>query len=287
MFLPMVVGVDGSESSLRAVDWAADEAALHGVPLRIVHAYRWDRYEGASLARELGKPSGHVTSDDILVVATRRARRHHPDLAVTTAAEAEEPEYVLLREARNASAVIVGTRGRGELADLLLGYVSLAVATTADCPVIVIRGNHDNRAAGGRRGRIVVGVADAPTAAVRFAYEEARRRGAALDAVRAWRCPTHETVDHPLLAGTPERVHEERAAKELEAALADAPADVRLRRHTAEGPARRVLLTASHEADLLVLGRRRPGQFGHRLGRVAHTLLHHCACPVAVVPDTA
>ncbi|MFE7727253.1 universal stress protein [Streptomyces anthocyanicus] len=287
MYLPMVVGVDGSESSLGVVDWAADEAALHEVPLRIVHAYRWDRYEGASLARELGKPSGHVTTDDILAVATRRARRHHPDLAVTTEATAEEPEYVLLREARNASAVILGTRGRGELAGLLLGSVSLTVATMADCPVVVTRGDHDDRAAGGgRRGRIVVGVADAPTAAVRFACEEARRRGAALDAVRAWRCPTHDTVDHPLLAGTPERLHEERAAKELEAALADAPADVRLRRRTAEGPASRVLSAASHEADLLVVGRRRPGQFGHRLGRVAHTLLHHSACPVAVVPDT-
>ncbi|MEU2981757.1 universal stress protein [Streptomyces hirsutus] len=287
MSLPMVVGVDGSESSLRAVDWAADEAALHGVLLRIVHAYRWDRYEGAALARELGKSSGRVTTDDILVVATRRARRRHPDLAVTTEAVAEEPEYVLLREARNAAAVIVGTRGRGELADLLLGSVSLTVATAADCPVIVIRGSQGNRAADGRHGRIVVGVADAPTAAVRFASEEARRRGAALDAMRAWRCPTHETVVHPLLAGTPERVHEERAAKELEAALADAPADVRLRRHTVEGPARRVLLTASREADLLVVGRRRPGQFGHRLGRVVHTLLHHSTCPVAVVPDTA
>ncbi|MCM3300469.1 universal stress protein [Streptomyces pseudogriseolus] len=287
MRLPMVVGVDGSESSLRAVDWAADEAALHGLPLRIVHAYRWDRYEGAALAREFGKPSGRVTSDDILVVATRRARRHHADLPVTTEAMAEEPEYVLLREARNASAVIVGTRGRGELADLLLGSVSLTVATAAPCPVIVIRENHDNRAADGRHGRVVVGAADAPTAAVRFAYEEARRRGAALDAVRAWRCPTHGAAGHPLLTGTPERAHEERAAKELQAALADAPADVELHRHTVEGPARQVLLTASNEADLLVVGRRRPGQFGHSLGRVAHTLLHHSACPVAVVPDTA
>ncbi|MGW7263280.1 universal stress protein [Streptomyces sp. NPDC054842] len=287
MHPPMVVGVDGSESSLRAVDWAADEAALHGTPLRIVHAYRWDRYEGAALARELGTSPGRVTSDDILVVATRRARRHHPELAVSTEAVAEEAEYVLLREARNASAVIVGTRGRGELADLLLGSVSLTVATAAHCPVIVIRGSHDNRAADARHGRIAVGVADAPTASVRFAYEEARRRGATLDAVRAWRCPTHDTADHPLLAGTPERVHEEQAAKELEAALADAPADVRLRRHTVEGPARRVLPAASHDADLLVVGRRRPGQFGHRLGRVAHTVLHHSACPVAVVPDTA
>ncbi|MGA5710431.1 universal stress protein [Streptomyces cellulosae] len=284
---PLVVGVDGSESSLRAVDWAADEATLHGLPLRIVHATLWQCYEGAALARELGEPSARVASEDVLALAGRRARRHHADLTVTTETVAEEPEYVLVHEARNASAVIVGTRGRGELTDLLLGSVSLTVATEAHCPVVVIRGNHDNRAADGQHGRIVVGVADAPTAAVRFAYEESRRHGAVLDAVRAWRCPTHDMADHPLLTGTPERLHEERAVKELEAALAGAPPDVELQRYTVEGPARRALLAASHEADLLVVGRRRPGQFGPRLGRIAHTLLHHSVCPVAVVPDTA
>ncbi|MBC9716047.1 universal stress protein [Streptomyces sp. TRM66268-LWL] len=287
MTLPMVVGVDGSEPSLRAVDWAADEAALHGVGLRIVHAYRWERYEGPAIARELGKPSLRVTAEDILAAATRRARRRHPSLHITAEAVAEEAEYVLVHEARKAAAVIVGTRGRGELANLLLGSVSLTVATQADCPVVVVRGTQDNRDTGARHGRVVVGVADAPTEAVRFAYEEARLRGAILSAVRAWRCPTHDTADHPLLTGTPERLHEERAANELEAALAGAPADLKLHRHTVEGPARRALLTASHEADLLVVGRRRPGQFGHRLGRVAHMVLSHAACPIAVVPDTA
>ncbi|MDF3142987.1 universal stress protein, partial [Streptomyces sp. T21Q-yed] len=56
-------------------------------------------------------------------------------------------------------------------------------------------------------------------------------------------------------------------------------------RRTVEGHARRVLVDASHEADLLVVGaRRREGHFGLQLGRVAHAVLHHSACPVAVVP---
>ncbi|MFI7317014.1 universal stress protein [Streptomyces venezuelae] len=282
MSLPIVVGVDGSESSLGAVDWAADEAVLRGASLRIVHASLWERYEGAALARELGEPSARVPSADILAAAARRARRRHAGLAVTTETVAEEPEYVLLREARNASLVIVGTRGRGELAGLLLGSVSLTVATGAACPVVVVRGDHLQRV---RHDRVVVGVADARAAAVRFAYEEARLRGAVLDAVRAWRCPSHDTVDHPLFTG-PEHLVEERAAEQLEAALADAPPDVELKRRTVEGAARPVLLSASREADLLVVGRRRSGQFGHRLGRVAHTLLHHATCPVVVVPDT-
>ncbi|GGZ20587.1 universal stress protein [Streptomyces poonensis] len=284
--LPLVVGVDGSEPSLRAVDWAADEAALRGAPLRVVYASLWERYEGAALAPEIGEPSGHVTAEDILGAAARRARRRHTDLSVTTAVVPEEPEYVLMRESRNATAVIVGHRGRSDLTELLLGSVSLTVATHAHCPVVVLRGSHDNRAAAGRHGRIAVGVAgDAPTAAVRFAQEEARRRGVPLEAVRAWRCPVHDTADHPLLAGHPERLHEERAVRELEAALRDTPPDVKVHRRTVEGPARRVLLAVSHEADLLVVGRRRPQHLGPHLGRVAHTVLHHSGCPVAVVPD--
>ncbi|WP_103511523.1 universal stress protein [Streptomyces sp. SM13] len=285
MNLPLVVGVDGSEPSLRAVDWAADEAALRRVPLRIVYASLWERYEGPALAPEVGSVSGRVTAEDILAAASLRALRHHAELSVTTADMLEEPEQALVRESRDASAVVVGTRGRSGLADLLLGSVSLTVAGQADCPVVVIRGNHSNRAVGGGRNHIVVGVADGPTAAVRFAYEEAKRRGVPLEAVRAWRCPVHETVDHPLLTGGPERLYEERAAEELDAALIDAPVEVRLRRRTVEGPAHRALLAASRDAGLLVVGRRRPGHLGPHLGRVAHMVLHHSGCPVVVVPE--
>ncbi|KRD02797.1 universal stress protein [Streptomyces sp. Root264] len=73
-----------------------------------------------------------------------------------------------------------------------------------------------------------------------------------------------------------------------ELALKEKPAQTDLHRRTVEGPARRVLLDASREADLLVVGARRaPGHLGIRLGRVAHTVLHHSACAVAVVPERA
>ncbi|CAL9283157.1 universal stress protein [Streptomyces olindensis] len=285
--LPLVVGVDGSEPSLRAVDWAADEAALRGVPLRLVNASLWERYEGAALAHDLGKPSGRGMAVDIVETAARRARRRAADVKISTDVLPEEPEYALVCEGRNASALVLGTRGRGGIANLLLGSVSLTVAAHASCPVIVVRGNHDNQARAGLRGRILLGVGDASTAAVDFAYEEAKRRGVPLDAVRAWRCPAHETTDHPLLAGEPTRLHEEQAAKVLEAALKDAPADMELHRRTIEGPARTALLAASQQADLLVVGarRREPGHLRLQLGRVAHTVLHHSACPVAVVPE--
>ncbi|MEU7383180.1 universal stress protein [Streptomyces sp. NPDC042207] len=288
MDLPLVVGVDGSESSLRAADWAADEAALRAVPLRVVHGSLWERYEGAALAREFGKPDGQAEAEEVVAAAARRARARHPGLPISRAALPEVPEYALVREGRNASALVVGARGRSPVVDLLLGSVSLWVAAHADCPVIVIRGSHDNQARVPVHGRVVVGVGDRSAAAVRFAAEEALRRAAELEAVRAWRCPAHEALDHPLIGGEPERVYEERAADALESALRDVPPEVKVRRRTAEGPARRVLLDASPGADLLVAGtRRRSGRFGLQLGRVAHTALHHAACPVAVVPERA
>ncbi|MEU6199764.1 universal stress protein [Streptomyces sp. NPDC047061] len=290
MTLPIVVGVDGSEPSLRAVDWAADEAVLRGAPLRLVYASLWERYEGESLADDLTKPSEQVRAEDIVATAARRAQLRAPDLQVTTDVLPEEPEYTLVRESRDASLLVTGTRGRSGLAEALLGSVSLIVAGHAHCPMIVVRGHHDNRARSAAQGRVVVGVGDKPTgsAAMRFAFEEARRRGVPVEAVRAWRCPAHETTDHPLLAGEPARLHEQQAVESLKAALQDAPIDIESTGHTVEGHTRNVLVDASYDAGLLVVGaRRRPGHFGLQLGRVAHGVLHHSACPVAVVPEPA
>jgi nucleotide-binding universal stress UspA family protein len=288
MTLPIVVGVDGSEPSLRAVDWAADEAAVRGLPLRLVYASLWERYEGSSLAEDVGKPSEQVRAEDIVATAARRARRRQPDVKVSTDVLSEEPEYVLVRESRSASALVTGTRGRSGLAEALLGSVSLTVAGHSQCPVIVVRGNHDNQARTGTHGRVVLGVGERPagSAAVRFAFEEARRRGVPVDVVRAWRCPAHESTDHPLMAGEPARLHEQQAVEALETALQDVPADVESHRRIVEGHARTVLVDASRDADLLIVGaKRRPGHYGLQLGRVAHGVLHYSACPVVIVPE--
>lgn len=288
MDLPVVVGVDGSEPGLRAVDWAADEAVRRGAPLRLVYASLWERYEGAQPAEDPGEPYERLRAEDIVETAARRAHGRRPDLKISTEVVAEEPEYVLVRESRSASLLVTGSRGRSGIAEALSGSVSLTVAGHAHCPMVVVRGSHDNQARTGTHGRVVVGVAEKPTgsAALGFAYEEARRRGVPVEAVRAWRCPTHETIGHPLLAGEPATLHEQRAAEELEAALQDAPADVELHRRTVEGHTRTALVNASRGADLLVIGaRRHQRHFGLQLGRVAHGVLHHSACPVAIVPE--
>ncbi|WP_406835480.1 universal stress protein [Streptomyces sp. AHU1] len=291
MTLPLVVGVDGSDGSLLAIDWAVDLATRSGLPLRLVHASLWERYEGAfpSLSRE--RSSEQVLAEHIVGSAAERARRHNPDLSISTKAVPDEAVSTLLDEGRNATALITGSRGRGELKGALLGSVSLAVAARADCPVIVVRG--DKAALTGSHERVLLGAGDLDTcrAAVGFAFEEAEVRGCELDVVRAWRCPAREAADDTAPTEDPEHRHEKQAAALVESLIADASAahpDVRLRRTTVEGAARKVLVHRSAAADLVVLGaRRRSGRFGLQLGRVSHTLLHHASCPVAVVPNRA
>ena len=288
MELPLIVGVDGSDSSLQAIDWAVDEAARLGVPLRLVYASRWERYEGAAVPGTLDRPSEQVMAQNIVGSAAERARRRNPGLRVSAESLPEDPVYALLREGRNATAVVTGSRGRGELAGLLLGSVGLGVAARAECPAIVVRG--DKAGLHGQHERILFGVGDPATGAeaVRFAFREAESRGCTLDVVRAWRCPAHETTDHPGLADEPERYREEQASARLDAVLHDAMADhpgVKVRRATVEGTARKVLQQRSAAADMVIVGaRRRQGHFGLQLGRVGHTLLHHADCPVAIVP---
>ncbi|MFF7356413.1 universal stress protein [Streptomyces filipinensis] len=286
--LPIVVGVDGSEPSLRAVEWAADEAALRGASLRLVYASLWERYEGASMADDLGKPSEEVMAQDIAETAEWRARRRQPGVKITTDILPEEPEYSLIRESRSALAMVLGCRGRSGVTEALLGSVSVTVAGHAHCPVIVLRGSHDNQARSGAHGRIVLGVSEKPThsAAARFAIEEALLHGVPLEAVRAWRRPLHEARAHPLIVGEPAHLQERQAAETVEEALRDIPVGLQVHRRTIEGFARDALLAVAREADLLVVGaRRREGHFGLQLGRVAHGVLHHAACPVAVVPE--
>ncbi|MEC7051899.1 universal stress protein [Streptomyces violaceochromogenes] len=289
MELPLIVGVDGSDGSILAIDWAADEAVRHGLPLRLVYASLWERYEGAlpSLGRE--RPSERVMADHIVASAEERVRRLHPDLKVTGEAMAAEAVAALLSEGDNASALVTGSRGRGELKGALLGSVSLAVAARAYCPVIVVRG--DKAGLAGTHGRILLGAGDPDTSAeaVRFAFREAEARGCELDVVRAWRLPMNENADPPAPAETPVYEHEAQASDLVDALVADVMADhpaVRVRRAAVEGPARKVLVNRSAAADLVVVGaRRRSGHFGLQLGRVSHTLLHHADCPVAVVPQ--
>ncbi|CAL9661461.1 Universal stress protein [Streptomyces sp. enrichment culture] len=285
---PLVVGVDGSEGSDVAVDWAVDEAARHGLALRLVHASLWERYEHLTPSGSLERPAEQVLAEHIVASAAERARRRDPDVKVLTDIVAADATDALLSEGERATALVTGCRGRGGLKGLLLGSVSLAVAARATCPVIVVRG--DKAGLAGTHGRILLGAGDAPESgdAAEFAFREAECRRSILDAVRAWRCPAHEPAGSAT-GEEPARHHERQARTGLDDVLRAAVAahpGVRVRPATVEGPAHKVLVLRSAAADLVVVGARRTqGRFGLQLGRVAHTLLHHSYSPVAVVPQ--
>jgi nucleotide-binding universal stress UspA family protein len=286
---PLVVGTDGSVQSLQALDLAADEAARHEVPLRVVFASLWERYESAAPdAGEAERPPLEVLAENIAASGAERVRSRQPHVKVTGRVLADEPATALTEESHEAFAVVTGSRGRGGVASLLLGSVSLAVAARAACPVIVVRGDEKTWADLSRP--VVLGVSELAEgqAAGEFAFREAAARRSPLLAVRAWRCPLYETADDPGL-GHGSALHEERAAAVLTDVLYEsqrAHPDVEVQPRVAEGPAHHVLMGASAEAGLVVLGApRRRGHVGLQLGRVTHALLHHAPCPVAVVPE--
>jgi nucleotide-binding universal stress UspA family protein len=276
MALPLVVGVDGTDFSLRAVDWAVAEAARGPYRLRLVHALLgddWDSYSPSRPWRYAHRRPDRLLGEEILDTAAARAAAIAPHVPVLTHLADDLALPALLREGREAAMVVVGRRGRGDIAGMLLGSVSLGLAARASCPVVVVRGGDPG--AEGRPEGVTLGVSGAwhDAAAVRFAFREAERRGCELRAVHCH-------------SGTPS--HGRKPEEVLDDVLCDDAAmhpGVVVVRESLQEPARRALLRHSEETGLLVVGaRRQRGHLGLQLGLLSHTMLHHARCPVAVVP---
>jgi nucleotide-binding universal stress UspA family protein len=291
---PLVVAVDGSSSSLEAVDWAADEAARRDLPLRIVHgvvqAPRPERHEDETLpftpppTREQAVQEG----DEVVTAAAERVRHRAPGVNVTAEVLPGEAVPALLTESAKAFALVLGHRGRGALTGLLLGSVGLEVAGRAVCPVVIIRGEKPNIS--GDFGRVVLGVrqTDDSPAAAEFAFREAEVRNCELHAVHAWHLESgqSEAMRDGIPCGPKMFAAEEHLEETLKGPAARHPGVKVISQEAYCGSARDGLLRASATADLLVVGSRRLQRaFGLQLGPVSHGALHHAPCPVAIVPQ--
>src|SRR5690349_4818895 len=116
----IVVGVDGSETSLAATRWAAREASRRGVPLRIVLAYEW-AWSGATFATSPpAEKVAHEQADSQVAVAVAQARAAAPGIAISSAAVRGRPAETLMDTARSAALLVVGNRGHGGFVNLLL-----------------------------------------------------------------------------------------------------------------------------------------------------------------------
>lgn len=183
----VVVGIDGSESALEAVRWAAREADRRQVPLRLVNAFGWPD------TRHIGDAGFGGGSREVLLRSARKelaaaaavADQAAPGMVVEQQLVVGFPVPVLQAEATRAQLVVLGHRGLGGFTGLLVGSVAVALAAHAACPVIVVRGSGLDAPS---EGPVVVGVDGSPTseAAIAFAFGAAAARGVPLVAVHTW-----------------------------------------------------------------------------------------------------
>ncbi len=134
----IVVGFDGSESSLSALEWAAAQAHRTGSTVAVVTAWEWPTAYGTPMAFPEDfdpKADAQTLVDD----AKRKINESFPDVAVRTIVERGHPAPVLVDASGGASLLVVGCRGHGEFVGMLIGSVSEHCVANAHCPVLVFR----------------------------------------------------------------------------------------------------------------------------------------------------
>ncbi|WP_118082921.1 universal stress protein [Streptomyces sp. CC0208] len=291
--LPVIAAVDGSDDSLRALDWALDAARRREAPLRVVHVRQYAVWAQPDVL-VAGAPDA---DDDPVLDRVRTYLEDRSDRPRTEYLGVEgAPGAVLPELGSTAQLLVLGSRGRGGFASLLLGSNGMAAARDAECPVVVVPrpGREvDGEAPAGPGPRVVVGLhVDSPDdATLDFAFTEAGLRGARLQVVAAYQWPLQSWAVPAELG--PTMIDQDAVANETRA-LAEgflAPHGARHPGVVAEpyvpaGDAAGHLVAASKGADLVVVGRHRrrllaPARI---LGSVTQAVLLHAASPVAVVP---
>ncbi|WP_105967646.1 universal stress protein [Streptomyces geranii] len=278
----VAVGLDGSYESLAAAEWAAREAVMYGIPLRVVYAGEQQPHDYVPFAGHPVPPPGVDRSARLLTETKARLAHRHSGVRVSAEQIAGPPVPVLAAVAGEAELLVLGSRGLGMVAGVLLGSVALAVVARAERPVVLVRAEEE----GGQERRteafdgagdttpyrdVVLGLdLRAPDGRVlEFAFDAASRRATGLRVVHGG----------------------EAAADDVEQRLADVLGPwqdkypgIEVTAEAVIGDAGTHLVDASRAASLVVVGRRgREGSLGPHIGPVAHAVLQHALAPVAVV----
>jgi len=141
----IVVGVDGSEASKEALRWAIDEAELRTATLRAVHAWTYPPIFGEAyvVPEALGpnwlRDQAQQRLDDVVAEVAGR----NPHAYIEPVVREGPAAQVLIDVARDADLLVVGSRGHGGFAGLLLGSVSQQCAQHAPCAVTIVRAQHE------------------------------------------------------------------------------------------------------------------------------------------------
>lgn len=290
----LVVGVDGSDNSWGALDWAVEEAARRDSRVRMIHAY-----ERPGFRRRVDPHLNMVEMYEEGKAVFAAARAHlaggrHADRLVGTALHEGSPSQVLVDLAANAPTCVVGRRGRGRLASFALGSTSLTLAVRTQVPLVVVPPDWDPRGdrgssrdeAGARPVLVGLDLTTSGRTALAYAFEAARAASAPLVALCAWELPDMSGASWPVPRTRPAgRIEAGRALADRLAPWRATYPDVRLTPLVQENHPVAALVDNARTAQLLVLGGRTYPTTGVVTGTVSRSVLKQASCPVAVVPE--
>lgn len=283
----IVVGIDGSQHSATALEWAVTRATLGGNVLELVNAYNLpadlDFYGYQGMATHQPVLWFEEYSKELLDAARARVAELAPDLEVTVTSKLGPAAHALAVASHGADAVVVGRRGLGAATSILLGSVSNRLTVEAGCPLIAIGEGEVPTS-----GPVVVGVdgSEFGVAALRFAIAEAAVRQTSVRAVTSYVKPDRVAATDPEYAARVLAETEHEAAQVLAGALAeigDVPVEVEQVTVASRVPAEAILAHSS-DAQLVVVGTHGKGLIRRMLlGSVSRQVLNDADRPVAVV----
>jgi nucleotide-binding universal stress UspA family protein len=285
---PVVVGVDGSPAGEHAVLWAAEEAALRHRSLTLVHAQRRIAADDLAWLASAGVSTQQV-GDQLRAEAERvvqRARElatdRSPGLTVETVIAEVDPRTLLLEAGSTADLTVVGTRGHGRVASLLLGSVSSALVRHSSRPVAVVRPQQDH-------GRGVLVGADGSEESLKLvehAFREASLRRLPLTVVHCLWDGLLAQVRWTTVSETDPVAEDARLAlAESVAGMGEKFPDVQMSVLVTRGAVDACLVDLSARYDLLLIGRPvRPLLLRLTMSGLTLPVVEHAHSPVLVVP---
>ncbi|WP_329234127.1 universal stress protein [Streptomyces canus] len=294
----VTVGLDGSPESRAAAEWAAREAKLRGLPLRLVHV--WEPVpEPMAQAPLLGAETQAHWSERVPRETAEGLRLRHPGVHVETEQIPGRPADALAGAAKAAELLVLGSRGLSGIGGFLVGSVGMAVVADTEIPVVLVRAGEQGA---DEHEADPAGIPSAATAyrpvvlgldtghphdtVIAFAFEESARRGTSLRVVHGWNLPPYSAYGLPAdLELNAELGRQEAAAlTEVLRPWRQKYPDVEVAEESRSGSPAHHVIDASRDTSLVVVGRRiRRSPIGVHIGSVTHAVLHHATAPVAVV----
>lgn len=279
----VVVGYNGKGHSRAALRWGVAEAVRREAPVLVLYAANYPGMTGEAGSGLLEREPGALeAAQEVTALGVSEALDLYPVLSVAGATEVSSPVRALTEASRGASLVVLGSRGHGRVLGALLGSVAFNVAARSECPVVVVKDETVERPVGPEHP-VVVGTdgSSEASAAVTFAAGRARAASAVLDIVTCTGGPQGKAVDEATLRASAERIGAEAASQ-----VRDGHAGLVVTTRVEDAPPERILVDASTDAGMVVVGRRGRGAFeGMLLGSVSHAVIHGAGCAVAVVGE--